>query len=1040
MISIHLLGVPQVLLDQAPLPLVRRKTRALLYYVAAQTQPQPRERLLALFWPDAPRSSAQQVLRTLLHGLRKDLGAALVADDQSLALAPDTWVDAREFEAALARPTIEDPALQAALELYRGEFLEGFSLPDGPDFESWMTVERERFRRLVQRGWARLAAARTARGELPGALAALERALASDPLQEDLQREAMRLDYLTGDRPGAIRRYDQLRRSLDEEMGVPPMSETRTLYDSILNDKVAQPPAPPAPSALPKPGLTRPAQPVVLAQVDLILPFTGREAELAALRAAAAERKLALIEGEPGIGKTRLAAEFLRTAGGVALAGAARELEQALPYQPVIEALRGLLACPEWDRLATGLRAAVPAFWLSQAAALLPELDPTGQPGRASADESRLWEAVYRLLAALAAHQPVTLFLDDLQWADVSTLGLLAYLARQRGQGATLPLTYLATTRPIPPRSPVATFVQGMTREARIVRLAISRLGSPEIVAIARQLSPQYAYPLANWLERTSEGNPYVLAELVRHARENGLLLEGGEVNLNVLSAAPIVPQTVYSLIQSRLERLSEEARRILEAAVASGRTFEFDVVARAAGLSETAALDSLSELRLAGLVHPGEGTRFVFDHSLTMEVASRELGESRHRLLHRRVAEAMQSLYRGSRLEQEAGLIAWHYREGQSPERAAPFALIAARQAARLAAWTEAAAFFEQAAESESPADRFRAWMGLGRARFQAGQSLQAADAFRQALTLAQTDPHAGDWEDASLELGSSYIAQARFDEILRMARRVRETGRPAYFQQAEFLWGTTLSLEGADLAGAVQHLEAAASLCKQEPSRDPALESRIHFELGSIAAQQGDLPRAVALYQQALDLACASTDLATLSWCALAHNNLAYHLLLLGDLAAAEEHARDGLVLAKDRGMLTPLTYLYSTSGEIALAHANLDEAEQDFLQGLELAGRLSMTERVAGLTANLGLVSLRRGDTALAIHRLSTALARAEAAGTHHLAAQIRIWLAPLLPPAEARAALDAARAFASSSERRLLLEQIDQVENKKTAKTN
>ncbi len=1029
MISIHLLGVPKVLLDQAPLPLVRRKTRALLYYVSAQTQPQSRERLLALFWPDAPRSSAQQVLRTLLHGLRRDLGAALAADDQSIALAPDTWVDAREFEAALAQPAAEDAVFQAALELYQGEFLEGFSLPDSPDFESWMTVERERYRRLVQRGWARLAGTRAARGELAGALAALERALASDSLQEDLQREAMRLQYLTGDRPGAIRRYDQLRRSLDEEMGVPPMSETRSVYDAILKDDVEPPHVPLAAIDLAKPGRTRPAQPMVLAQVDQMLPFTGREAELAALRAAVADHKLALIEGEPGIGKTRLAAEFLRTAGGVALAGAARELEQALPYQPVIEALRGLAACAEWEQLAAGLRAAVPAFWLSQAAALLPELDPSSQPGRASVDESRLWEAVYRLLAALAAQQPVTLFLDDLQWADASTLGMLAYLARQSGA---VPLRYLAATRPIPPRSPVATLVQSMTRESRVMRLSISRLGSPEIVAIARQLSPQYAYPLASWLERTSEGNPYVLAELVRHARENGLLLEGGEVNLNVLSATSIVPQTIYSLIQSRLDRLSEEARRILEAAVTSGRAFEFDVVARATGLSETAALDALSELRLAGLIHPGEGTQFVFDHSLTMEVASRELGEARHRLLHRRVAEAMQGLYRGSRLDQEAGLIAWHFREGQSPERAAPFALIAARQAARLAAWTEAAAFFEQAAESESPADRFQALMGLGKARTQAGQSLQAGDAFRQALALAQADPRAGEWEDASLELAGSYITQARFDEILRIIRRVRESGRSAFYQQAEFLWGTTLSLEGTDLEGAAQHLETAAGLCKNEPPRDPALESRIQFELGSIAAQQGDLPRAVALYRQALELACSSNDMTALNWCALAHNNLAYHLLLLGDLSAAEQHARDGLILAKDRGMLTPLTYLYSTSGEIALARGNLEEAEQDFLQGLELAGRLSMTERVAGLTANLGLVSIRRGDTTLAIHRLSTALARAEAAGTQHLAALIRIWLAPLLPPAEARATLAEARALASQGQRKLLLEQIDEVE--------
>src|SRR5204863_2857476 len=106
----------------------------------------------------------------------------------------------------------------------------------------------------------------------------------------------------------------------------------------------------------------------------------------------------------------------------------------------------------------------------------------------------------------------------------------------------------------------------------------------------------------------------------------------------------------------------------------------------------------------------------------------------------------------------------------------------------------------------------------------------------------------------------------------------------------------------------------------------------------------------------------------------------------------------------------------------------------AEQYFFEGLELAERRPAPERIAGLTANLGLVAIRRGQTTLAIHRLSTALARADALGTVHLAAQIRIWLAPLLPPAEARATLAEARALAESGNRTRLLEQIAQLELK------
>jgi uncharacterized protein YciW len=123
----------------------------------------------------------------------------------------------------------------------------------------------------------------------------------------------------------------------------------------------------------------------------------------------------------------------------------------------------------------------------------------------------------------------------------------------------------------------------------------------------------------------------------------------------------------------------------------------------------------------------------------------------------------------------------------------------------------------------------------------------------------------------------------------------------------------------------------------------------------------------------------------------------------------------------------------YLLSTLGEIALADGDLDSAEAYFNQGLDLAERLPIPERVAGLTANLALVSIKRGQTALAIHRLSTALARADALGTRHLAAQIRIWLAPLLPPAETRATLAEARALAESGNRTRLLEQINRLES-------
>ncbi|MBL8058309.1 MAG: hypothetical protein JNK29_16515, partial [Anaerolineales bacterium] len=311
MLSVRLFGPPALSAGELPVVLPRRKSRALAFYLAAQSQPVRREALLALFWPEAERAAAQQTLRTTLHGLRKVLGEALVGDEETLALAPAVAVDARQLEAGLRAPG-EAAGLAAVLALYRGDVVDGFDLPDAPAFAEWAAAERERYRRLVSRGLTALSLQHEARQDYGAALTALEQALTFDPLQEDIQRAALRLHYLAGDRAGAIRRYEQLRRLLDDELGVPPMAETRALYDAIITDTLARGPARPAvlrAAARSAPTEAEPAGP----ERGFVPPFTGRAAELAALHVLAAGNRVALLEGEPGIGKSRLAAEFLRT-------------------------------------------------------------------------------------------------------------------------------------------------------------------------------------------------------------------------------------------------------------------------------------------------------------------------------------------------------------------------------------------------------------------------------------------------------------------------------------------------------------------------------------------------------------------------------------------------------------------------------------------------------------------------------------------------------------------------------------------------------
>ncbi|WP_217352434.1 ATP-binding protein [Candidatus Viridilinea mediisalina] len=1093
MLTIHLFGPPRIMHGPTPVALPRRRVRALVFYLAAQSSPVSREALLQLLWPDHERTAAQQLLRTTLHAARRALGAALQGDDL-LQIDPDVAVDYRTLMQLVAADAPAEAGLATALAEARGSLLADFALSDAEPFSLWLDSEREHAQMLLIRAAARLAQLAAARHDYRAAQHALERALQLDPLQEDLQREAMRFHYRAGDRVGAIRRYEQLRDLLDAELGLPPMPETQALYDALITDALP----PPSPAAhgrtedefidaeegkgtqktlLPSPlshhagegaggegqlgssnapflkegkGTQKTLLPFPLSRhagegaggegqlgssnAPFSIPFAGRSAELARIEQALAQGQLVLIEGEAGIGKTRLARELLLRAeatGALILVGTGRELEQNLPYQGLITALRGLAAAPTWPPL----RQALPleALWLHEAARLVPELAPSGPTSTATpqAEEARLWEGVARLLLALSTKAPLYLLLDDAHWADASSLGLLAYLLR-RAPGA--PLHLLLTARPLDPRGPLATLATSLTREGRIERVALQRLAPAATESLARSVCPHNPAPLAAWLQHNAEGNPYIMSELLNYAREQHLLNADGQLQLPA-DAPLVVPHTVYSLIEARLVRLSDAARRILDAGVAVGRNFAFALVAHTAACAEEVALDALDELQAARLIVAQPDGCYSFDHSLTMEVAYRQMGQPRYQALQRRVAESLERLHHND-LDAVAGLIATHLAAGGAHERAASYALRAGQRAAAVAAWAEAVGFYQQALRGAPAAQRFELLLALGTALHQQGASQQAVERLHEALQVARSPNESN---RARLSLASMLVPLARYDDVITLVREVVASGDAPERARALFRWGTALSLAGVNLAEAALRLREAQRIIVSLPTPDPVALAQIQFELGGVAAQQGDLPRSLAAYQEALQSADSADDSnsytldGALTWRILARNNLAYHLHLTGDLERAEQYIKEGRALAEAQGVLGLLPYLHSTAGEIALARGEVEHAETCFQRGLRLAEQLAIPERIAGLTANLGLSASARGDAAQARGLLQSALRRADGLGTNYLAAQIHIWLAPLLPSNEAKLSLQTARSIANQGGYRRLLEEIERWEH-------
>jgi tetratricopeptide (TPR) repeat protein len=386
------------------------------------------------------------------------------------------------------------------------------------------------------------------------------------------------------------------------------------------------------------------------------------------------------------------------------------------------------------------------------------------------------------------------------------------------------------------------------------------------------------------------------------------------------------------------------------------------------------------------------------------------------------------------------AGLLAQHYTEGDQPELAAKYALLAGQRAVRLAAWKAAIGFFRQALISAPRAEQPELLLALGNAQSYAGELAAAAETLHTALALPETQRNLTTLRAMLRGMGMSLILQARYQDVMELAQSYAGHEDAAIRGAAHFMWGASLSLEGLDLYEAARHLEASKTESLAAGISEPQL-AQVDFELGNIAAQQGRLHDAVALYEHVIEESnpdnikennAKEQDVdEVLRSHVLAYNNLAYHLHLLGD-PRAEGYIEQAIRMAQEKGLLTAFAYLLSTRGEIALAQEDFATAEAAFNQALAQAQRLDQPERIAGVTANLGLLALAQNQNELAFHRLSTALTQADAISSRFLAAQIRLWLAPLIDPATARACLVEARTIITTAGYYRLLPQLERLE--------
>src|SRR6185295_5543866 len=389
------------------------------------------------------------------------------------------------------------------------------------------------------------------------------------------------------------------------------------------------------------------------------LAMVGRSADEEALalawaKAKQGERQVVLVAGEPGIGKTRLAAEMARTAhadGGAVLFGACDE-DVGFPYRPFVEALRHYVTHAPDDVLATHVRT-----HRGELVRLVPELTrriadvPAPQAAEAETERFLLFEAVTGLLATASAERPVVLVLDDLHWAGIPDLLLLKHIIRA---SAPMRLLIIGTYRDtdLSRTHPLTSMLADLRREAGVDRRGLRGLDDAAVMALVAASAghdlTDAGVALAHVLHRETEGNPFFITEILRNLVEShAVFRQGDHWTYDGDIPGLGIPEGVKEVIGRRLARLSEATNKVLSLAAVIGRQFDLGLLTRVADLSEDAVLDALDEAAAAALIAelPGEPEHWSFSHALIRTTLHEELSATRRARLHRRIGEALEEV-----------------------------------------------------------------------------------------------------------------------------------------------------------------------------------------------------------------------------------------------------------------------------------------------------------------------------------------------------------------------------------------------------------